>query len=561
MKKKVKWEILEKENVTKEDLLKILLKNRGLTTEKEQEKFLHPDITEVTAQSVGIDKTHLTKALTRITKAIEKKEQMCIFGDYDVDGICGTAILWETLYGLGAKVIPYIPSRVDEGYGLSIAGIENVLKENPATKLIITVDNGIVAKEAVAFANTKGIDVIITDHHTKETTLPKAYAIVHTTEVCGTGVAYLLSQEIQSLYSSSEHGESRSSKENSSRLRSNNNPSDHLALVALATVADLVPLQHANRTLLTHGLQELKKTTRPGIVAICQEAGIVQNTIGVYEIGHMIGPRLNAMGRIASAMDSLRLLCTKDRLKAKVLAEKLGLTNKERQLITKSLSQHAIMTVGNSSKKFLFIADASYDEGVIGLIAGKLVEEFYRPSIVIAMGEKISKASARSVAGFNIIAYIRTAQHLLLNAGGHPMAAGFTVETEKVELLRDFLEKRDEKIADELLEKQIKIDCALPLAFVNQELYDSLQQLAPFGMSNPEPTFLAKAKIISVRQVGKEKNHLSLQLAPSFSAVAFGMGDRMSDLKIGQTVEIVYTIDENEWNNKKSLQLKVKDIK
>lgn len=540
MNRNKKWQILEK--LQRDNLIQILLRNRGLKTKKEQEDFLHPDITKVTTRSVDIKKTEEVKTLTRIKKAVDAKEQMIVFGDYDVDGIAGTAILWETLNTTGANVMPYIPSRVDEGYGLSIKAIENVLLQYPSTKLIITVDNGIVAHEAVDFANTKGIDVIITDHHVPSATLPKAHAIFHTTKLCGTGVAWMLSRLVHPY------------------------DNDHLGLVAMATVTDLVPLQGANRVVLAEGLKVLQTTKRPGIVAMCEEAHIEQKKIGVYEIGHILGPRVNAMGRISHAMDSLRLLCTKDRLKAKVLAEKLGITNKDRQELTKNLSLHAITSAKNKKENLLFLSHTTYDEGVIGLVAGKLVEAYYRPSIVISLGEKISKASARSVAGFNIIAFIRKAEHLLINAGGHPMAAGFTVETEKVAALEEFLLKEIEKeLAEELLTRIVKIDCELPLEFISQKIYDEIQLLQPFGMGNPEPTFFAKAKIISSKQVGREKNHLSLLVsadnAQTFSAIAFGMGEEFAKFKTGDMVDIVYTIDEHEWNNKKTLQLKIKDIK
>ncbi|MBI2431192.1 MAG: DHH family phosphoesterase, partial [Candidatus Levybacteria bacterium] len=394
-----KWKIIGKSKTG--NILDLLLQNRGIKTKKEIEEFLHPKLESVTTKTVGVDQKQLKIAVKRIQKAIEDKEQIVVFGDYDVDGICGAAILWETLYALGASVIPYIPHRVDEGYGLSKTGISNIQSQMSNVKLIITVDNGIVANDAVEFAKREGIDVIITDHHVPGKKLPKAHAIVHTTKLCGTAVAYLLAQEFKIL-------------------------EDHLGLVALATVADLVPLTGANRTLLTYGLNILQKTKRTGIMAICSEAGIDQRTIGTYEIGHVIAPRLNAMGRLEYAMDSLRLLCTKDQQRAKLLAEKLGSTNRERQELTLETVLHATSGIRNQEsgirKKLLFISHESYQQGVIGLVAGKLVEEFYRPAIVVSKGEKVSKASARSVHGFNIIEFIRLASEHLVDVGGHPMA-------------------------------------------------------------------------------------------------------------------------------------------
>lgn len=604
MKKSITWEVAGKLNkFSVDNLINLLLKNR-LIIGKEKEGFLNSDLKKVTLDYVEIDKKQVRKAFERIKKAKEKNEQIIVYGDYDVDGITGTAILWETLNSFGTKVSPFIPSRADEGYGLSIKGIEHVLSEFPQTKIIITVDNGIVANEAVEFANKNGIDVIITDHHTVGKKLPNAFAIVHTTKLCGAGVGWMLSREISNvILNISEGSHSKNKKEmlkplqgkqvqhdkverDSSAMSQNDMiPSDHLALVALATVADLVPLINANRIVLKKGLEVLHKTKRSGIVELCQDAQIEQEKIGVYEIGHILAPRLNAMGRISSAMDSLRLLCTKDRMRAKALAEKHGLTNRERQLLTKSLSEHAIQSVLGKQSNLLFIAEESYDEGVIGLVAGKLVEEYYRPSIVIAKKEKISKASARSISGFNIIEFIRSGSHLLINAGGHPMAAGFTIATDKIGEFEKFVTQNAKKFDTSLLSKKLKIDCELDLSNVSQKLYDELQILQPFGMNNPEPVFVSRVKIISLRQIGKDRNHLSMQVTPVilskakdlnskirdsspsvqndnavFSAIAFSMGDRFSELKINHSIDIVYTISENEWQNKKSLQLKIRDI-
>lgn len=548
MKSNKEWKILSnlkshKSELKINNLIPLLLKNRGLITKKQQDDFLHPNIKKVTPKNVGIKSKELEKAIERIKKAIKEKQQIIVFGDYDVDGIAGTAILWETLNFMNANVMPYIPHRVEEGYGLSQKGIENILINFPKTSLIITVDNGIVANKAIDFANKKNIDVIITDHHTLGKNIPKAYAIIHTTKLCGTGVAWLLSKNLKKY------------------------ENDHLALVALATVSDLVPLLGANRDVLVEGLRVLQKTKRPGIIEICKEAGIRQEEIGVYEIGHIIAPRINAMGRIAQPMDSLRLLCTKDKLKAKVMAEKLSLTNKDRQQLTFSLSEHAIGSVKGNDAKLLFVAHKTYDEGVIGLVAGKLVESYYKPSIVVAIGEKISKASARSIAGFNIIDFIRGSEHLLINAGGHPMAAGFTVETEKIVVLKKHFEERVGKlISSDLLIRKLKIDCELPLEFVNLDLHQKLQILSPFGMGNPEPVFLSKdVMVANVKTVGRDNSHLKLELKNTseskVSAIAFGMGERLEELRQSKSIDIAYSIDENIWNSKKYLQLRVKDIK
>ena len=550
-----KWELVNKSAIKKsntriDEIVKIILENRNIKTKKEIDEFLNPQILNVTTNKVKINKLQVKKSVERIKKAIKNNEQMIIFGDYDVDGICGSAILWETLNNMGAKVLPYIPHRIDEGYGLSIKGITNLNSQISDIKLIITVDNGIVANEAVDFAKKSGIDVIITDHHVPSKKLPKAFAIVHTTLLCGTGVAYLLAREISAIYNQ------QSSIEN------------HLELVALATVADLVPLTGANRVLLREGILKLRETKRPGLLAMFREAKLDPKTIGVYEIGHIIAPRLNAMGRLESAMDSLRLICTLNKERAIELASKLGSTNKERQVLTEETVTHA-KSLARKSKTdtILFISHETYEQGVIGLVAGKLVEEFYRPSIVVSKGEMYSKASARSISGFNMIEFIRGDLNLLVDVGGHPMAAGFTVETQKLALLEKNLKKRAKKLlTNVLMERVIRIDMEISSDFITQQLYDAIQKLEPFGMKNPEPVFLTKAFIIEdIRLVGNGNKHLKLNFGSKisnlkFEGIYFGGGEG-NKLIVGDSVDVVYTIDENEWNGNKKLQLKIKDIK
>jgi single-stranded-DNA-specific exonuclease len=555
------WDIQSKKETTKstpEELLEILLRNRNINGEKARELFLFPKLEYVTAKNVGIDQAMLEKAVKRIQKAIDSKEQIVVFGDYDVDGICASAILWETLHNLGANVMPYIPHRVEEGYGLSVPGITNLESKINDTTLIITVDNGIVANDAVNFAREKGIDVIITDHHLphddENHTIPNAYAIVHTTKLCGAGVAWILSKSFL--------------PDDASRLLHN---SDHLVFAALATVADMVPLIEGNRAIVKAGIAELRKTKRLGLRELFDEAGIEQESLQTYHIGHLIGPRLNAAGRMESAMDSLRLLCTRDRNRAKELARLLGDINKLRQDETLFATEHAleqITLLKEPMEKLLFIADASYEQGVIGLVAGKLVEKFYRPSIVIAIGEIHSKASVRSVKGFNIIEFLRLHSEHFVNVGGHPMAAGFTVETAKISLLQsELLKSASEMLTDEQLTKRIAIDCELPLSSITDNLYKTIQQLAPFGMGNPEPVFASTATIKDVRIMGRDGKHLKLKLCAKnadqnegIEAVGFGMGSKFADLKVGNEITFAYVLDENIWNGRRNLQLRIKDL-
>ncbi|OGH11643.1 MAG: single-stranded-DNA-specific exonuclease RecJ [Candidatus Levybacteria bacterium RIFCSPHIGHO2_01_FULL_36_15b] len=549
-----KWNLLYQNkslSLKDEEIVSILLENRNIKTKKEKESFLNPNFRQVTLDSVRIDKNNLKKAIERIKEAIKNKEKIIVFGDYDVDGICGSAILWETLSSLKANCLPYIPSRFEEGYGLSVKGINKVLSQDPDLKLIITVDNGIVASEAVDYANKKGVDVIVTDHHVRPENLklPKAYTIVHTTLLCGAGVAYMLSQEM---------------KDKKSNLKSYDN---HLELVALATIADLVPLRQGNRIFVYYGLQALQKTKRPGLLELFRESRIEKENIGVYEIGHIIAPRLNAMGRIGSAMDSLRLICTRNNERAKILANSLGKTNLQRQELTIDTLNHALHGAKkNLLNNLIFIADKSYQEGIIGLVAGRLVEEYYLPSIVISKGKVYSKASARSVFGFNIVEFLREASDLLVDVGGHPMAAGFTVETKKLEELEKFLYKKASKLLNkDHLERKLNIDLNLPEDLISLDLYSAIQKLSPFGMANPEPLFLTEnLNVADIKTVGKDGKHLRLGLKSEkgkyFESIAFGIGEKNS-LVIGDKVSVAYTLSLNEWNGNKKLQLKIKDIK
>lgn len=560
---KISWDIINRreknEPLSSEQIISLLLANRGINKKKDTNEFLHPDLALVSFESTGINISQVERSITRLQQAINKKEGIIVFGDYDVDGITGSAILWETLHEITQTVLPYIPHRIDEGYGLSVRGIENVLHKYPNTKVIITVDNGIVAHDAVLFAKEKGIDVIITDHHMpqegEESKQPDAYAIVHTTKLCGAGVAYLFSNELRKKL-----------------LKKTSSITDdaHLELAALGTIADMVPLTFANRTLAYYGLKSLARTTRPGLQALYKEA-LIDPSMGIssYHVGHMIAPRLNAAGRLESAMDSLRLLCTKNTTRARELAYSLSQINKQRQEFMRDSALHAIEQVRKvqpETKNILILAHESYKEGVIGLIAGKLVEEFYRPAIVISKREKHSKASVRSIKGFNIIEFLRAHSTLFVNVGGHPMAAGFTVQTEQIEELVLTLETSAKTfVTDSMLKRSLAIDAELLFQEINDDLYKQLDSLAPFGVGNREPLFLTQnVSVDDFRVIGKEGTHLKLKVSTGinqFDAIAFGLGARSSEIEIGSSVDIVYSIDENIWNGKRSLQLKVKDFK
>lgn len=536
-----KWQISAKGKTG--DIISVLLNNRGLTTKKEIENFLHPkDPQKLTAADVGIDPVSLRKGLARIQKAIKAKESIVVYADYDADGITAGAIMWETVRRLGGQIMPYIPHRVEEGYGLSVKGIDAVI-EQYKPKLIITVDHGITAAEKVEYAKSKGIDVVVTDHHVKPKKLPKC-TIIHTTQLCGAGISWFVANALL---------------EDKEGL---------IGLAAIGTIADLVPLIGPNRSIAKYGLEAINKRTHIGLDALIKDAGLTKGEIATYDISHMLAPRLNAMGRLVHAMDALRLLCTRQEDKAMLLARKLGLTNKERQQLTVDTTIHAkdIVKSRGEVKKLLFVSHESYNPGVIGLVAGKLVEAYYRPAIVLSRGEVVSKASARSIAGFNIVEAIRTCSDILIDVGGHPMAAGFTVETKYLDKLQDRLEELAEKeLTEEKLMRALHIDAELLLTAVTEKLWSAMRDFEPFGFGNPEPVFATSGVTVDdARLVGADGKHLKLRIADesgiTIDAIAFGMGEFYPKLRPDKPIDIAYSVDMNVWNGSRKLQLKIKDI-
>jgi len=562
----MRWRILnkvksKKEKVKSEEIITLLLENRGLKTERQQEEFLHPQRPQdLTTKEVGISPTELKKAIARIKKAIKAKEKIIIYGDYDTDGVCGTAILWEAIYKLGGEVMPFIPKR-KEGYGIKVARLEEMAKGG--IKLVITVDQGIVAVKQAEKAKDLGLDLIITDHHLPGTKKPDALAILHTTKLSGSGVAWFLAKNL-----GDESG--------LIHPRGGVAPAAHLGgevgldLATIGTVSDVVPLLGPNRSIVKYGLEAVRKTKRIGLISLYQTAGISPENIGTYEIGFIIGPRLNASGRIDDPLDSLRLICTKDENRAVDLAQKIEARNRQRQDLTQQILIHArnlwLTTDGKSS--LIFVQDKSYEEGVIGLVAGKLMEEFYRPAVVLAPRENHWVASARSIEEFNIVEAIRACAEFLGPHGGHRKAAGFTIEESKISLVRQrLIELAQQKLDEEKLKPTLTIDMELGLKDLSLTLYDQLATLAPFGEGNPQPVFATKnVQMADAQLVGTESKHLKLRLVDSSSgatleAIGFGFGNFFPQLSPEVPVDIAYNLTTDEWNGRRKIQLRIKDMK
>jgi single-stranded-DNA-specific exonuclease len=503
-------------------LINTLLANRGLTKPEEIAEFFHPTTPDQIVSPFNSD-----PAIRLIKSHIKKGNKIAIYGDYDVDGICSTAILWETLYGQYKNVLPHIPHRESEGYGLSTKGIDHCLQQG--AKLIIAVDNGIVAHSEIKYCQAKDCDIIIIDHHEPGKSLPTPNVLLHSTSTCAAALAWLFCRDFCGAANI-----------------------EQLSLVSIAVICDIVPLLGLNRSFAKYGLQELNRTSRPGLSELFKEAAIQTGNLGPYEVGFVIGPRLNAMGRLEHDIDSMRLLCTKDSHKAVELALMLGETNKARQELTTSSVSHALAHV-NLDNSIIISADPSYSQGIIGLIAAKLVEKYYRPAIAIAVGEAESKASARSIPGFHITDHIRASSHLLMAAGGHAMAAGFTVETSKLEELTKVLSQV--KISEDLLVKKTRVDAQIPISDVNYALFNKLKQFEPFGSGNPKPIFESRNVVIDdIKKVGKLQQHSKLTIN-GLEAMAFNQPDIPPS-----PVNIVYSLDENTWNGHTKLQLVVKDI-
>jgi single-stranded-DNA-specific exonuclease len=530
-----RWELLNKTKVNSpETIIDILLKNRGIKNKKE---FFEPaDPAKIPFKSLGVKESEVKKAIGRIKQAKKKKENVIVYGDYDADGITATAIMWEALHALGLNVLPYIPDRFIDGYGIKSDVIKGLKEKDKNLGLIITVDNGIVGYEGVDAANKLGIDVIVVDHHVKGAKKIRAQSVIHSTETSGAGLAWFFAQCLIDVPNT-------------------------LELAAIGVIADQLPLTGINRSIVKYGLVELNKTKRLGLLALFKEAGVER--IGVYEVGYIIAPRINAMGRLKHGLESLRLLCTKDKTKAFEIAKNIGSTNSERQKIVEEVVFLARKNV--TSEKIIVIAGKDYHEGVIGLAAGRLVEEFYRPAIVLSTKGEVSKASARSISGFNIIEAIR-AVSLHLEGGGHPMAAGFSIETNRIDKFTKEINKYANKfLTAEILEKKLRIDCEVCFDQLNYDLLDKLTQFEPTGLGNPGATFLTKqVELIDSKPVGREARHLKLKLKQNehtFDSIYFGGGEMYSKLTPGKKIDIVYNLEDNSWNGYKNLQLKVKDLK
>jgi single-stranded-DNA-specific exonuclease len=527
-----------------------LLYNRGLTEPSQLEPFIAADRRLCGDPSLLPD---IQPAVARVYRALLSGENIAIYGDFDADGITGTALLVQGLSRLGGKVTPYIPHRLTEGYGLKTAALEKLHQQG--ISLVITVDCGITALTEVKRAKRLKLDIVITDHHSPLPEIPPAVAIVNPkradsaypfSELTGAGVAGKLLQALLQGIGKEEQLEGL------------------LDLIALGTVADMAPLSGENRYLVKQGLKLINTSPRLGLREIIAQAGLSPGSLDAESISWIIAPRLNAAGRLAHAMTSYKLLMTDSPKEAQGMAVWLEQKNAERQrLTTRVLAKAREQILAQGISPLLIAAGSDYPPGIAGLVAGRLAEEFYRPTLVIKTGERISSGSGRSIPEFNIIQALTGCSRLLSQFGGHSQAAGFTLPTRNLARFQQYLSQlASEKLAGADLRPQLDIDAEVKLPELSGDTFDTIQKLAPFGRGNPSPTFLShRAEVVDCQTMGNNGEHLRLKLKQGGSVwdgVGFRLGGYLAE--ISPQLDIVYNLEIDRWQGREKLRLNILDF-
>ncbi|MDQ0231515.1 single-stranded-DNA-specific exonuclease RecJ [Metabacillus malikii] len=533
-------------------LVASLLVNRGITSNDEAREFLQAGLKSFHDPFLLKD---MDKAVSRIKQAIEKNEMILIYGDYDADGVSSTTVLITTLRELGANVEFYIPNRFTEGYGPNEAAFR--FAHDNGFSLIITVDTGIAAVHEASIAKELGMDLIITDHHEPGPVLPDAIAIIHPKqpdcpypfkELAGVGVAFKLSHALL--------GEL---------------PTNLLEIAAIGTIADLVSLHGENRVIAKLGLKQMQSTNRVGLKALLKIAKVESNAINEETIGFAIAPRINAVGRLQSADPAVDLLLSEDEDEALYIAEEIDSLNKERQKLVNSMTEEAVAEVETNypidEYPVLVIAKEDWNAGVVGIVASRLVEKYYRPTIVLSIDREkgIAKGSARSIAGFDLFANLSTCREILPHFGGHPMAAGMTLNIDDVDELRNRLvQLAKQQLSDADFIPITNVDVCCKLEDISIEAIEEMNKLAPFGMHNPKPVIqLEDVKLANIRKIGSEQNHLKLVLEQEdlqLDSVGFGLGHIHDELSPSITLSAIGELSINEWNNFRKPQLMLQDV-
>lgn len=538
-------------------ILAQLLINRGTKEVLSARRFLKADLKDLRDPYIFQD---MEKAVDKILTVVNSNERILIYGDYDVDGITSVALLFSILREFTNNLYYYIPNRFQEGYGLNEEAIDIAFKNN--FKLIITVDCGISSIHEIEKANNYGIDIIVTDHHQPRKDLPSAIAIINPKcdknypfkELAGVGVSFKIAQAL--------YLKLKKNQENLWNL---------LDYVALGSIADSVPFIDENRILIKYGLKTLNQTKKEGLKALIMESGVNYGNLGTREVNFALAPRINAAGRLGDSKLALELLLTDSKYKAKHLSRKLSEINKHRQEIGDNIlreaREFASIQVKEEDNKVLVLASENWNQGVIGIIASRLVDEFNRPAIVISKKDGIAKGSGRSIKGFHLYNVLELCQDILINFGGHKLAAGITIESNKIpefksminEISQSFIKKDD-------LYPELKVDAQILLSDINFSLIKDINSLEPFGIGNPQPIFCSYKNIISDwRLVGGKKEHLKLKIKGENRTLE-GIGFKLS--KIGnqifsknKIVNLAFNVELNKWNGVENIQLNIKDVK
>ncbi|MFV0271620.1 MAG: single-stranded-DNA-specific exonuclease RecJ [Macellibacteroides fermentans] len=537
-----------------------LLVKRGITTEEEANKFFKPSLNDLHDPFLMPD---MDKAVKRLNKALGEREKILVYGDYDVDGTTAVSLVYKFLRPYTTLLDYYIPDRYDEGYGISYKGIDYAA--NNDVKLIISLDCGIKAIEKIEYAKTKGIDFIICDHHMPDDTLPDAVAVLDAKRVdsiypyehlSGCGVGFKLMQAF---------------------AKSNNFPFADLEklldLCAVSIASDIVPITGENRIMAYYGLKQINSNPSLGLKGIIDVCGLTGKEITMSDIVFKIGPRINASGRMMNGKEAVDLLLAKDSESAREKSENINQYNDERRELDKKITDEANAIIDDfqdmADRKAIVVFNPAWHKGVIGIVASRLTEKYYRPAVVLTKSSELITGSARSVAGFDIYKAIESCRDLLENFGGHTYAAGLSLKEENLEAFTNrFLQLAADEIVPEQMVPQLDVDAILDFKDINAKFMHDLKKMSPFGPDNQKPVFCSRRvkDYGTSKLVGKDLEHIKLELIDANSnspihGIAFGMHKHSKHIKGMKPFNICYTVEENTYNGNTSLQLMIKDIK
>jgi single-stranded-DNA-specific exonuclease len=538
-----------------------LLVNRGVREPSEAKQFLNPDLSGLVDPLRFND---MRRAVDRVESAIRGGERIGIFGDYDVDGTSGTAILVKLLALLGCPATYRVPHRVTDGYGLNAGAVEAFASEG--TKVLVTVDCGTNDREEIELARSRGMDVLVLDHHEPAAVLPPALAILNPklkdstygfTGICSSGIAFKFAWAL------------------ADRTGANRRPGfdgfilDAMGLAALGTVADVCPLLGENRVTVRYGLEALRACRGPGLRALLELASVGEEPITPHDLSFKLAPRLNALGRLGTAMDCVELLVGEDPARIEEILRVLEKSNRSRKGIEDEMFLQAVAQVEGEGgpQAAIVVADEQWHVGVVGIVAARLVDRYYRPAFVLAVNQGVARGSARSIEGLALHEALDACHELLLTHGGHAMAAGLSLKAEELEAFRRKIVRHvTRSLTPERLLPKLEVDDEVPIGAITKPVVRELLRLAPHGPGNPAPLFVASGLRVAgePRLMGKKSAHLSLYLSQegtSIRAVGFGMGEHLESLRKARSVSVAFTPQLNAWQGSESLELHLKDVK